>query len=89
MTILACTVLQKSLTKKFIIQNMERKKIGYIQGTICMRRLVCNPKLQCMIINLQTKYDYSSLRCFTEIFEETISLFKIWKERKSDKYKEE
>ena len=30
MTTLACTVSQKSLTKNFIIQSMERKKIGQI-----------------------------------------------------------
>ena len=33
-TTLACTVSQKSLTKNFIIQSMERKKIGQIQGRI-------------------------------------------------------
>ena len=32
MNTLACTDLQKYLTKKFIIQSMEGKKIGQIKG---------------------------------------------------------
>ena len=70
MNTLACTVSQKSLTKNFIIESMERKKIGQIQGRISRRRLVCNPTIQYIIINLHTKYDYSSLHSFTEIFDE-------------------
>ena len=61
MTILACMVSQKSLTKNFDIQSMERKKIGQIQGKISRRRLAGNPMIQYIIINLHTKYDYSSL----------------------------
>ena len=49
---------------------MERKKIGQIQGRISRRRLVHNPTTQYNIINLLTKYDYSSLNSFTEIFDE-------------------
>ena len=49
---------------------MERKKIGQIQVRISRRRLVCNPTIQCIIINLLTKYDYSSLDSVTEIFDE-------------------
>ena len=86
---LACTVSEKSLTKNFIIQSMERKKIGQIQGRISSRRLVRNPTIQYIIINLHTKYDYSSLHGFTEIFDEKISSFIVWKERKLDKYREE
>ena len=67
---LACTVSQKSLTKNFIIQSMERKKIGQIQGRISSRRLVRNPTIQYLIINPHTKYEYSSLHSFTEIFDE-------------------
>ena len=52
---------------------MERKKIGQIKGRISRRRLVCNPTIQYIIINLLTKYDYSSLHSFTEIFDEKIS----------------
>ena len=70
MTISACTVSQKSLTKNFIIQSMERKKIGQIQGRINRRRLVRNPTIQYIIVNLLTKYDYSRLHSFTEIFDE-------------------
>ena len=49
---------------------MERKKIGQIQGMISMSRLVSNPTIQYIIINLHTKYDYYSLHDFTEIFDE-------------------
>ena len=69
MTILASTVSQKSLSKNFIIQNIERKKIRRLQGR-SRRRLVCNPTIQYIIINLLTKYDSSSLNSFTEIFDE-------------------
>ena len=72
MTTLACTVSQKSLTKNFIIQSMERKKIGQIQGRISRRRLVCNPTIQHVIINLYTKYDSSSLQGCGEIFDEKV-----------------
>ena len=34
-----------------------------------MRRLVPKPTIQYIIINLHTKYDYSSLHSFTEIFD--------------------
>ena len=70
MTTLACIVSQKSLTKNFIIQSMERKKIGQIQGRISRRRPVRNPTIHYIIINLHTKYDYPSLHSFTEIFDE-------------------
>ena len=70
MTILACMVSQKSLKKNFIIQSMERKKIGQIQGRISRRRLVRNPTIKYIIINLHTIYDYSSLHSFTEIWDE-------------------
>ena len=49
---------------------MEWKKIGQIQGRISRRRLFRNPTIQYIIINLLTKYDYSSLHSFTEIFDE-------------------
>ena len=70
MTTLACIVSQKSLTKNSIIQSMERKKIGQIQGRISRRRLVRNPTIHYININLHTKYDYPSLHSFTEIFDE-------------------
>ena len=72
MTILACTVSQKSLTKNFIIQSMERKKIEQIQRRISRRRLVCNPTIQHVIINLYTKYMHSSLQGCGEIFDEKV-----------------
>ena len=70
MTTLACIVSQKSLTKIFIIQSMEWKKIGQIQGRLSRRRLVRNPTIQYIIINLLTQYDYSRLHSFIEIFDE-------------------
>ena len=72
MTTLACTVSQKSLTKNFIIQSMKRKKIGQIQGRISRRRLVCNPTIQHVIINLYTKYDSSIWQGCGEIFDEKV-----------------
>ena len=79
MTTPACKISQKSLTKNFIIQSMERKKISQIQRRISMRRLVCNPTIQYIIINLHTKYDYSSLHTFTEIFDEKFHYSKYGK----------
>ena len=55
MTNLACMVVEKSLMKKFIIQSMERKNIGQIQGRISRKRLVLNPTIQHIVINLHTK----------------------------------
>ena len=55
MNTLACTVSQKTLTKNFIIQSMERKKIEQIQERISRRRLIRNPTIQYIIINLHTK----------------------------------
>ena len=51
---------------------MERKKIGQIQGRISRRRLVRDPTIQYIIINLHTKYEYSSLHTFAEIFDEKL-----------------
>ena len=51
---------------------MERKKIGQIKEKISRRRLVCNPTIQHVIINLYTKYDSSSLHGCGEIFEEKV-----------------
>ena len=72
MTTLACTASQKSLTKIFIIQSMERRKIEQIQGRISRRKLVCNPTIQHVTINLYTKYDSSSLQGCGEIFDEKV-----------------
>ena len=72
MTTLACKISQKSLMKNFIIQSMERKKIGQIQGRISRRKHVCNPTIQHVIINLHTKYDSSSLQGCREIFDKKV-----------------
>ena len=61
MSILACMVAEKSLTKNFIIQSMERKKIGQIHRRIRRRYLVLNSTIQQVVINLHTKYEHSSL----------------------------
>ena len=47
---------------KFIIQSIERKKLGHIhvQGRIS-RRLGCNPTIQHIIINLHTKFIIQSM----------------------------
>ena len=44
-----------------------------------MRRLVRNPTIQYIIINRLTKYDYSSLHSFTEIFDEKFNVSKYGK----------
>ena len=44
-----------------------------------MRRLVHNSTTQNIIINLHTKYDYSSLHSFTEIFDENFHFSKYGK----------
>ena len=49
---------------------MERKIIGQIQGSISSRRLVCNATIQDIVIDLYTKYDYSSLHDCGEILDE-------------------
>ena len=51
---------------------MERKKNGQIQGRISGRRLLCNATIQHVIINLYTKYDFSSLQGCVEIFDEKV-----------------
>ena len=76
MNTLTCTVSQKSLTKNFIIHNMDREKIRRIHGRISMRKLVRNPMIQYNIINLHIKYDYSSLHSFTEMFDEKFHHYK-------------
>ena len=70
MIILACKVMEKSLTKNFILRSTERKKIGQIRGRISRRRLVLNPRIQQVITNLHSKYDHSSLHGCGEIFDE-------------------
>ena len=57
---LALMVVEKSLTKNFIPQSMEGKKIGQMEGRICRNRMVLNPTIQQCIMNLATKYDQSS-----------------------------
>ena len=51
---------------------MERNKIGQIQSRISRRKLVCDPTIQHVIINLYTKYDCSSLQGCGEIFDEKV-----------------
>ena len=61
MRILACMVVEKSLTKYFIPQSMKGKKTGQIQGRISRRRLVLSPTMQQCIMDLAIKYNHSSL----------------------------
>ena len=56
---------------------------------VAKKRLVHNLTIQFIIINLQTKYDNSSLHSFTEIFDEKFHHSKYGKKKKSDKYREE
>ena len=59
-------------------KNVERKK----NRRISRRRLVRNPTVQYIIINLHTKYEYSSLHSFTEIFDEKFHHSKYGKKEK-------
>ena len=56
--------------KNVILQSMDGKKIRQIRGRISRRRLVPNPTIQQVIINLHTKYENSSLHGCYEIFAE-------------------
>ena len=81
MSILVCIVVEISLMKNVILQNMDWKKIGQIQGRKCRRRLVPNPTIQQAIINMHTKYEHSSLHGSWEIFDEKFHSSKYgWKE---------
>ena len=91
-TILVCMVVEKSLTKNFSLQSTEGKKIEQIQDRICRRRLVLNPTIQQVVINLHTKYYYSSLHGCGEIFDETfyqkgdgLKNRKGWKDERTDR----
>ena len=71
---------------------MERKKNGQIGERISTRRLVRIPRLQYVIINQRTKFDYSHLHSFTEIFDENFHYLKYgkkenWKNKKQKKQK--
>ena len=63
-------VFEESLTKNAILKSMEGKKIGQIQDRISRRRLVLNPTIQQVIINLHTKDKHSTLHGCLEIFDE-------------------
>ena len=47
--------------KNVILQSMDGKKIRQIQGRVSRGKLVSNPTIQQVIINLHTKYENSSL----------------------------
>ena len=62
--------LTEIFDENFHYSEYGKKEIGQIQRRKIMRRLVRNPTIQYIIINLHIKYDYSSLHSFTEIFDE-------------------
>ena len=84
MTTIACTVSQKSLTKNFIIQSMERKKIGQIQGRIRGKGWFAIPRYT---TSLSTCLPNMTLLACTvsQTSMRKISSFKVWKERNLDK----
>ena len=63
MNFLSYTVVEISLTK-----NMERKKKEQIQGRTNRRRLILDPTIQLVIVNMYTKYEVSILNGFRDIF---------------------
>ena len=56
--------------EKFHHSKYGKKENWSNTGKNKRKRLVFNPKIQYIIINLLTKYDYCSLHSFTEIFDE-------------------
>ena len=60
----------ETFDEKCIIQSLERKKIRQILGRISSIRLVLNPIIQHVIINLHAKYHHSSLQGSSETFDE-------------------
>ena len=67
MNFLCYTVVEISLTK-----NMERKKNEQIQGRTNRRRLILNPMVQLVIVNLYTKYEVSILNSFRDILDKKL-----------------
>ena len=57
-------VVEISLTK-----NLERKKKEQIQGRTNKRRLIFNPTIQLVIVNMYTKYEISILNGCGDIFD--------------------
>ena len=51
-------VVEKSLTKNFILQSMEVKKIGQIQGRVIRRKPFLNPVIQLVDVYEYTKYKH-------------------------------
>ena len=82
MSILDCMVVEISLMKTFTLQSMVGKKIGQMQGRISWRRLVLNPTIQQVIINLRTQYEHSSLIGYGEISDEKIHSSKYGRKEK-------
>lgn len=64
--------------KKEKLMNTEKKK---------QEKAVHNPMIQQVVINLQPKYDHSSLLAFGYIFDEIIHYSKYGRKRKLGRYK--
>ena len=79
MITLATVVSQKSLKKNFIIQSMERKKIGQLQEEKEGWEGWFQSHDTIHYYKPNTKYDYSSLQMFTEIFDEILHYSKYGK----------
>ena len=76
-------VLEIFLTKNYNTECMQKKKSEHIQERTNRRRLVLNPTIQLVIVNLYTKYELFVLYSCGDIFDE------IYRERKKNKYREE
>ena len=66
--------------EKFHHSKYGKKENWTNTGKNKRRRLVCNPTIQHVIINLYTKYDFSSLQGCGEIFEEKV----LWNYGRTD-----
>ena len=54
---------------------MESKKIGHMQVRISRRKLVLNPTIQQVVINLPTNYQHSRLHGYGEILNEKFHFY--------------
>ena len=56
----------------FLTKNLERKKKGQTQERTNRRMPICNPTIQLVIVDLNTKYEVSTLNGSGDIFDEKI-----------------
>ena len=53
-----------------LTKNLKRKKKEQIQGSTNRRMPICNPTIQLVVANLNTKFEVSILNGYGDIFDE-------------------